>query len=97
MSRLSAGPSELSIGIPEMSLPSAPAGFFFKGQLMHLLAMTVLLAGAFLVVDFKQLDGRRVLGRKPTGIATQPDANAFRPIRSTARDARVQILSSRHD
>jgi hypothetical protein len=36
--------------MPQM--PSAPTRFFFKGQMVHLLLLIILLVGAFLLVDF---------------------------------------------
>ena len=45
-----------------MSLPSAPKGFFFRGQVVHLLLLSILLVGACLLVDFHQLEQRQLLG-----------------------------------
>lgn len=45
-----------------MRLVSAPTSFFFKGQVVHLLALIVLLVGAVQLVDFKQLRASQFLG-----------------------------------
>lgn len=45
-----------------MLQPNAPAGFFFRGQLAHLLILGVLLCGALLAVDFDRLAERQLLG-----------------------------------
>lgn len=45
-----------------MPPPSVPSRFFFKGQAVHLLMLIVLLAGAFLSVDFKKLRDSEFLG-----------------------------------
>ena len=46
--------------MPQM--PLVANRYFFKGQIVHLLALIVLLVVAFLLVDFKQLRERQVLG-----------------------------------
>ena len=45
-----------------MPLPVTPNGFFFRGQIVHGLMVVVLLVGALLLVDFKQLAERQILG-----------------------------------
>lgn len=45
-----------------MPASSAPSSFFFKWQVAHLLLLSVLGAGAVLLVDFEQLAERRLLG-----------------------------------
>ena len=46
--------------MPQM--PSVQSRFFFKWQMVHLLSLILLLVGAFLLVDFKQLRDRQILG-----------------------------------
>ena len=43
-------------------LPSTPTRFFFKGQMVHLLLLIILLVGVFLLVDSKPLGEHQVLG-----------------------------------
>jgi hypothetical protein len=45
-----------------MLSPPAPARFFFKGQVVHLLLLIALLACAVQLVDLQQLRGRQFLG-----------------------------------
>ena len=45
-----------------MPLSSAPTGLFFRGQIVHLLLLSILLIGACGLVDFKQLTERQLLG-----------------------------------
>ncbi len=48
--RLSA---KVEVTMPQ--LPSVPTRFFFKGQMVHLLLLLVLLVAAVMLVDFKRL------------------------------------------